>query len=551
MKNKVSTLAILMVLSFQSLVGESITGWDSTYHDMCIKAVNNPWYFERFRSLSDYAHVLEVGAGGDFARYLLENASKETLSKMSSLQKLETIGSPETGNYPGIGTFSGTTLRYVVIADQIKKLFDLPYNAKIVEIGAGFGGQCFILSQLQSFSKYYIYDLPQPELLIEKMMRVLSVQNVTCMPLEAQLPENSIDLVISNYAFSECSRATQLDYFEKVIKKSTRGYFIYNQIAGRVYGLNYISPTEFIELLKSNDMNPTVYAEPVATDVDNMLIVWDKTKASAETSSRNNFFSPEVMNRLSPNSLNRHAFIVHSQFGEDGIIEEIFNRLHIKKGFFVEFGAADGVWLSNTRYLVEKGWSGVMIEPSQGPFEQLKANYKDEKNVLCLNKCVGYDDSDPKAITFDRIRDIYFPQQEIDFLSIDIDGLDFLILKSLKCRPKVIMIESNLFWHPLFTKEVPANVAASNLQQPIPVMIDIARALGYEPVCLTINLFLVRKDLYEPFKNTPSDALTLFRDGLRSNSTKDWIVQHRKDNPHIKQYEDPDLEILCPITFDF
>jgi len=551
MKNKVSTLAILMVFSFQSLIGESITGWDSTYHDMCIKAVNDPWYFERFRSLSDYGHVLEVGAGGDFARYLLQNASQETLKKMNSFQKLETIGSPVTGYYQGIGTFSGTTLRYVVIADQIKKLFKLPDNAKIVEIGAGFGGQCFILSQVQSFSKYYIYDLPQPELLIEKMMRVLSVQNVTCMPIESELPENNIDLVISNYAFSECSRATQLDYFERVIKKSTRGYFIYNQIAGRVYGLNYVSPTEFIALLKNNGMNPTVYAEPVATDVDNMLIVWDKTKANTETSKRKKFFSPEVINKLSPNSLNRYAFAVHSQFGEDGIIEEIFNRLKIKNGFFVEFGAADGVWLSNTRYLVEKGWSGVMIEPSQSTFDQLKANYKDEKKVLCLDTRVGYDESDPNTMTFDQIRDRYFPEKEIDFLSIDIDGLDFLILKNLQCRPKVVMIESNLFWHPLFTKEVPAHIAGNNLQQPIPVMIDIARSLGYEPVCLTINLFLVRKDLYEPFKNTPSDALTLFRDGLRSNSTKDWIIEHRKNNPHIKQYEDPDLEIICPITSDF
>jgi len=271
----------------------------------------------------------------------------------------------------------------------------------------------------------------------------------------------------------------------------------------------------------------------------------------AETLNRNNFISPEVMNRLSPSSLNRHAFTVHSQNGEDGIIEEIFNRLHITKGFFVEFGAADGIWLSNTRYLLEKGWTGVMIEPRQGAYDQLEANYKNEKNVLCLDKFVGYDDRDPNNMTLDQIRDIYFPRQEIDFLSIDVDGLDFLFLKNLKCRPKVIMIECNLFWHPLFTKEVPANVAAGNLQQPIPVMIDIARTLGYEPVCLTINLFLVRKDLYEPFKNTPSDALTLFRDGFRSNPTRDWYVQQRKDSPTIKQYEDPDLEINFPITSNF
>jgi len=283
------------------------------------------------------------------------------------------------------------------------------------------------------------------------------------------------------------------------------------------------------------------------------LVLVSNTFSYTRTDDRNNFFSPDIIEKLSPNSLNRYAFIVHSQFGEDGIIEEICRRLDIKTGFFVEFGAADGVWLSNTRYLVEKGWSGVMIEPSQSTFDQLKANYKDNKNILCLNNIVGHDDNDQNTMTFDRIRDRYFPKQEIDFLSIDVDGLDFLILKSLKCRPKVIMIESNLFWHPLFTQEVPAHVAGGNLQQPIPVMIDIARSLGYEPVCLTINLFLVRKDLYEPFKKTPSDALTLFRDGFRGLpvDTKNYIVEQRKNNQIIRQYEGPDLEIHRPITSDF
>ena len=42
-----------------------------------------------------------------------------------------------------------------------------------------------------------------------------------------------------------------------------------------------------------------------------------------------------MQKRLSPFSMNKYAFNVYSQFGEDGIIEEIFNRLNIKNGFFV------------------------------------------------------------------------------------------------------------------------------------------------------------------------------------------------------------------------
>lgn len=61
-------------------------------------------------------------------------------------------------------------------------------------------------------------------------------------------------------------------------------------------------------------------------------------------------------------SLLKYGKNIHSQAGQDGIIEKIFKTLGVKNGNFVEFGAVDGILLSNCRKLYEEGWSGVFIE---------------------------------------------------------------------------------------------------------------------------------------------------------------------------------------------
>jgi len=63
---------------------------------------------------------------------------------------------------------------------------------------------------------------------------------------------------------------------------------------------------------------------------------------------------------------------IYSQSGEDGIIDKIFNLLHIEEGYFVEFGAWDGVRLSNSRNLVENGWPGLLIEADPKKFADLE-----------------------------------------------------------------------------------------------------------------------------------------------------------------------------------
>ena len=67
-----------------------------------------------------------------------------------------------------------------------------------------------------------------------------------------------------------------------------------------------------------------------------------------------------------------HKRDVYSQTGEDGIIEKILETLPENDEWCVEFGAWDGQYLTNTRYLIEeKEYSAILIEADKKKFLDL------------------------------------------------------------------------------------------------------------------------------------------------------------------------------------
>lgn len=96
------------------------------------------------------------------------------------------------------------------------------------------------------------------------------------------------------------------------------------------------------------------------------------------------------MNR-SPNWLLSHQKNVHSQTGEDGVVEKILDLMPARDGWCVEFGAWDGLYYTNTRHLIEsKGYSAVLIEASPRRFRELKRNYAAHQNVYPMCQFVGF-----------------------------------------------------------------------------------------------------------------------------------------------------------------
>lgn len=167
----------------------------------------------------------------------------------------------------------------------------------------------------------------------------------------------------------------------------------------------------------------------------------------------------------------------YAQFGEDIVAESIFWYLHITKPLYLDIGAYDPKFLSNTFYFYKRGGSGVCVEPDparRAAFQRMRPR------DLCLSVGVGAEDKDavpfyvlsePSLSTFDQasaaghqetgtaqIRSVIdVPVYSIntliekhlprcpDFLSVDVEGIDLEVLQAMNftCyRPAVICVET-------------------------------------------------------------------------------------------------------------
>lgn len=254
-----------------------------------------------------------------------------------------------------------------------------------------------------------------------------------------------------------------------------------------------------------------------------------------------------------PNSLTKFGYNIYSQRGDDGIIEEIFKRLNIINGTFVEFGAHNGILFSNTKNLTLKSWKGVMIESDEELFLQLSKNYENNKLVNTIHAKVIEDNVTPKEgeINLKQIQSKYFNNEQIDFISIDIDFNDIELFEKLELNPmpKVIAIETGLYWHPKFNKRIPFSEDIRNLQQPLDVSIGIAIAKGYIPVCFNQNLYIILKEYFNLFSNIENNTESLwynayYSDNVFTDEERQYILTVRQENETIKKFEGNSMQLF-------
>ena len=150
-----------------------------------------------------------------------------------------------------------------------------------------------------------------------------------------------------------------------------------------------------------------------------------------------------------------------SQIGQDKWVHSVLGDK--KNGFFVELGASDGVELSNT-YFFEKnlGWNGICIEPNPNFHAAISKN---RSSHICFN-CVSNKDDEEidfticghasgatvtagpftqsdtiikvKTKTLKTIFEMYNAPVRIDYLSLDVEGHEYEILKAFPFNEYVI-----------------------------------------------------------------------------------------------------------------
>lgn len=135
-----------------------------------------------------------------------------------------------------------------------------------------------------------------------------------------------------------------------------------------------------------------------------------------------------------PNNLKDFGSKIHSQTDEDGIIEKIFQHIPPRSRYFVEFGIGPN-WLDHdyvnglegncVRLRDDLGWQGLMMDGGNHPAKyDVKREFIKPTNINGLLRKHGV-------------------PQDVDVISIDIDGQDFWVFMAMDYRPTLFIVEYN------------------------------------------------------------------------------------------------------------
>jgi hypothetical protein len=143
-------------------------------------------------------------------------------------------------------------------------------------------------------------------------------------------------------------------------------------------------------------------------------------------------------------------FCVHSQWGDDGIIQYLIQHVAYGPDSFVEFGVSDYTE-ANTRFLlVNDNWRGMIIDGSSENMERVRAS-----EIYWRYDLTAID----AFITRDNINELISSagfRGPLGILSVDIDGNDYFVWDAIDVvTPAIVIAEYNAVFGPDLAVSVP------------------------------------------------------------------------------------------------
>jgi hypothetical protein len=162
---------------------------------------------------------------------------------------------------------------------------------------------------------------------------------------------------------------------------------------------------------------------------------------------------------------NDYKMDLYSQFGEDGIISHFLGLIPKDRRTkrVIEFGAADGLFCSNTARLWLSGYEALLIESDPAHYAKLETF----KNARVKTLQAKVDDLED------------FTSDIADVCSIDVDGNEYQILQRLKTKHTILVVEHN--------PTVPPHVRMVNLKDSM----QGSSALSLTELCVGMGYTLV------------------------------------------------------------
>ena len=102
------------------------------------------------------------------------------------------------------------------------------------------------MSSFVKFEQYLLLDLEECNMLSRKYLSYFDLPTMSYQAEEIVDVEDNFDLLISNYALSECNRETQMMYIERFVKKSDKFYLMHNNFHADSGNMSY---EEFIDVM--------------------------------------------------------------------------------------------------------------------------------------------------------------------------------------------------------------------------------------------------------------------------------------------------------------